>query len=393
MIGVGLKTGAFALMMGLALSVAAPSVHAEPAPRTQRLTENGPYGSGSATLPIQRPFVVGQTTSVRTLTTKVWYPAKDDAAKDLGNAVPGKSKDGFPLIVYGHGLGSVETDIAHVATHLASHGYVVASIRFPNSSALLPDGRPRGAGDPAPSSGDVVGQVGDMLFVAGYLVNDNVQKIYPFAASIDETRTGLMGYSLGGVTAAFAAEQITKVPGLNPSVKAVATFAPAACGAYFLPAGLTVSLPLLVLNGDTDAITPAELNGDLLYSNAYAGPKYLVHLERGSHGGFIDTATALEAAAAQYTSAGFPVNMDGVICTKLAGTVPAAEQQACQVCTANKVTPQLSAVRQQTLQKASVLAFFDGYLRDERRDQQYLKTGLEGENPELSVTYIGPENQ
>jgi hypothetical protein len=119
-----------------------------------------------------------------------------------------------------------------------------------------------------------------------------------------------------------------------------------------------------------------------------------VHIAKGSHGGFIETADeSLEPAAAYYTGLGFPTNIDGVICTKLAGTVPAAEQQACQVCTANKVTPQLSALRQQTLQKAAVLSFFDGYLRDERRDQQYLKTGLEGENPELSVTYVGPANQ
>lgn len=369
MMSVSWKVAALAGVMTVAQGVeGTAAAEAESAPRTQRLVESGPYGSGRAV--IQVP-----SAAQRLVETTVWYPAKDDAAKDLGNAVPGKAKDGFPLIVYGHGLGSTSTDITHVATHLASHGYVVASILFPKSNA---------ASQPGPTATDVPNQVTDVLSVAGYLTSPYAAQ-HAFAKTIDATRIGLMGYSLGGLTAAYAAEQ---APAINPNIKAIATFAPAACGGYAVTPTLSVKLPLLVINGDTDAITPAELNGDLLFSKAFAGPKYLVHLAQGSHAGFVFGAeSTLQPFVSPYA------NMDGLICSKLTGSVPAAEKELCQVCTGNTRISQLAVQRHQLLEKAAVLSFFDGYLRDERRDQQFLKNGLEAENPEVDVTYVGAANQ
>ena len=369
-----LKSGALAVLMTVALGIEAPTTtHAEEAPRTQRLLESGPYGVGKVDITVPN---VSNPQAPRFLKTTVWYPAKDDAAKELPDAVPGKAKDGFPLIVYGHGLGSVQTDVTHVASHLATHGYVVASILFPKSNA---------GAQPAPSAGDVDNQVVDMLFTSGYLVSPTAQQQLAFAKTIDSTRIGLMGYSLGGLTAAYAA---TAAPAVNPNIKAIATFAPAACGGFLAPKKPSVSLPLLVINGDTDAITPADINGDQLFTKSFEGPKYLVHLSAGSHAGFIFGAEqTLQPAASPYA------NMDGLICMKLAGSVSPIEQQACQVCTGNTRIPQLGVLRHQAIQKAAVLSFFDGYLRDERRDQQYLKTGLENENPEVDVTYVGAANQ
>jgi predicted dienelactone hydrolase len=375
----GLKSGALALLMALGVAVEMPStVSAEDAPRTQRLLERGPYGTGRATIPFvdaSRPTMANGSfagAATRTLTTQVWYPAKDDAQVDVVNAKPGKAKDGFPLIVYGHGLGSQSTDIAHVATHLASYGYVVASVQFPLSNASAPGG---------PTANDVTAQPTDLIYVSQAIVSAPIKAAFPFASTIDSTRIGLMGYSLGGVSAALASQY--------PTVDAVATLAPAACGLY-LPGGpgLTVNKPLLVVSGETDAVTPVALNGDPLFNAAHSGPKYNVHIANGSHGGFIATAPVLES----YAPAGF--SLDAVICSAVPAGATGPTGPLCQVCLPQSLPgKQLAALRQQEIQKAAVLSFFDGYLRDERRDQQYLKNGLEHENPELVVTYEGPANQ
>lgn len=38
-------------------------------------------------------------------------------------------------------------------------------------------------------------------------------------------------------------------------------------------------------------------------------------------------------------------------------------------------------------------SFDDGYPRGERHDQQCLETGLENENPQVDVPYVGAANQ
>lgn len=395
----GLKSGAFAVLMTLGVGMETPSTtlaEENPAPRTQRLLERGPYGSGTATLNLEdttRPtmetsvtvpnygVVTCPATGSRKLEIKVWYPAKDDAQIDVANARIGKSKDGFPLIVYGHGLGSNNGDIRHVASHLASYGYVVASIKFPLSNGAAPCG---------PTAIDVEGQVGDMLYTRGALTS-----YFAPAFSVDTTRTALMGYSLGGVTAAMATDFATSI-GMN--ITAVATLAPAACGLYTVPEGfdaLNTSLkrPLMVIGGTTDLVTPLPDNGAKLFSAADAAtPKYLVKITNGSHLGFI-------ADAANYESLYPTTALDNVICSGLvkAGYDHDTTAAECAPCPRFPYTAlsalQLPSARHHDLETAALLAFFDGYMRDERRDQQYLKTGLQGENTELSVTYSGPANQ
>lgn len=394
----GFKSGALAVLMTLGVGMETPSttLAETPAPRTQRLLERGPYGSGTATLNLEdktRPTMettanvpnVGLVTcpasASRKLDIEVWYPAKDDAQLDIKNAPIGKSKDGFPLIVYGHGLGSSNLDISHVASHLASYGYVVASIKFPLSNGKAPCG---------PTAIDVEQQVGDMLYTRGALTT-----FFAPAFGVDATRTALMGYSLGGVTAAMATDFATSV---GIKITAVATLAPAACGLYTVPEGYdavntSLKRPLMVIGGTTDLVTPLADNGAKLFGAAEAAtPKYLVTITNGSHLGFISTAAGYESL--------YPTTaLDNVICSGLvqAGYNHETTAAECAPCPRFPSTAlrslQLPSTRQHDLERAALLAFFDGYMRDERRDQQYLKTGLQGENTELTVTYEGPANQ
>jgi len=341
------------------------------APRTARLLERGPFGIGVATLPLVDPTRATPANgsfpgaAVRSLPTELWYPAADPALSDARNAPAASAAGGFPLVVFGHGLGSQRADIAFAARHLASHGYFVASIDFPLSKSSAPGGV---------SSADVPGQAGDMIFVSQALLSSQARAAWPFLTQIDASRLALMGYSLGGLTAALA--------GNYPSVDVVAMMAPAAC-TVFLPGGpgASVQKPQLIISGERDAVTPLAKNALPLYA-AGAEPKYLVEIAEGSHAGFLERGPAIEAA--------FPsVPVDAIVCSALPTNIPTAA--ACDLCLPSSLVGlQLPSARQQELTKASLLAFFEAYLNSSRKEQVFLRSGLEHENPELTVTYEGP---
>ena len=91
----------------------------------------------------------------RELTVEVWYPAADsfrgwdldETAGDTYTIAPGLPEmrqqavrdagpaDGrFPLIVHCHGANGDRRDKTFLCTHLASHGYVIASPNFPGDT-------------------------------------------------------------------------------------------------------------------------------------------------------------------------------------------------------------------------------------------------------------------
>src|SRR5262249_56793088 len=84
----------------------------------------------------------------RSLPTAVWYPTAPDAGgPDAALASEGRP---FPLIVFGHALGSYDSQSTFLTTHLATHGYIVAAPTFPLSSLRAPGGA-TGADVPAPA--------------------------------------------------------------------------------------------------------------------------------------------------------------------------------------------------------------------------------------------------
>jgi dienelactone hydrolase len=361
------------LLLGALVGLAgARGASAQATSKTDRLLERGPYGTGVMTIPLvdtSRATPANGSypgAATRALTTEVWYPAADHALTEGRNAAVADGCRHFPLIVHGHGFTSTRAEIRYVAKHLSSYGYVVAAPDFPLSNQAAPGG---------PVTTDVPNQAADMIFVSQALVSAPVKAFAPFASHIDSTRLALSGYSLGGVTAALAAN--------HPSVDVLFTMAPATC-ALFLPGGPGSALnkPTIVMSGDSDAVVHFDNNAVPFYESN-AAPKFLVQIFNGSHAAFFDSAPALETA--------FPgVPLDALVCSRLPGLADPISR-ACKTCDLSVLHGvQLSASRQQDLTRATALAFFDGYLRGEARDVRYLEKKLEHENSELSVSFVDP---
>jgi predicted dienelactone hydrolase len=342
-------------------------------PATDLLLQQGLYGSGLAVLELEdttRPTPPNGTftgSPTRKLPTTVWYPAASRKANQQVGAAPGLTLQGFPLIIFGHGITSQAAAGSFVAAHLASHGYVVAGPDFPLSKANAPGG---------PTAQDVGNQAGDVLFLIEELQDPDVQAALPVLSRVNFDRTGVLGYSLGGATMALA--------GPDPRVDAVATLAPAICPLNVVGVPTNIDKPLFILQGTTDNIVH-DYNNAVPFFEVSGEPRFLATIDNGSHAGFLTQAPGIEAA--------FPTTpLDDVICGALLpvlGADPVA--QACKLCNPFPLPTgqQLSAARQHNLTRAGALAFFNAYLRCSPLALAYLKLAYEHENTEISVTAVG----
>jgi predicted dienelactone hydrolase len=185
----------------------------------------------------------------RALRVDVWYPAdKSTSAEpalympDLkvlsktlgpeamilgglrGHALAGppvaKTPDRFPLLVLSPGLGTNAVQYTAIVEELVSHGYVVATVDHPFHSKAIayPDGRVAAlAADDtraAPKSREealegyrrrVEPRAADLRFVLDRLARLNAgDSNQPLAGRLDLERVGVLGHSIGGITAAVA---------------------------------------------------------------------------------------------------------------------------------------------------------------------------------------------
>jgi dienelactone hydrolase len=168
----------------------------------------------------------------RTLATTLWYPLD--------------SEESHPLVIHSHGFTSARNDLSYVAELLASHGYVVAAADYPLTHGGAPG---------KPNAVDVVNQPADVSFLI-----DSVSALSgpekPFSGSIDASRIGLMGYSLGGLTTELA----TYHPTLrDPRVAAAASIAGPTAG-FTADFFKTSDIPFLMIAGSLDYLINFEAN-------------------------------------------------------------------------------------------------------------------------------------
>ncbi|WP_024876290.1 chlorophyllase/cutinase-like alpha/beta fold protein [Saccharomonospora piscinae] len=97
--------------------------------------------------------------------------------------------------------------------------------------------------------------------------------------SVDRTKLGVAGHSVGGGAAVLAA---APGEGTGPEVKAVATVAAAQTIPPATTAALTITAPGLHLAGDSDLIAPATGNAEAI-SKAWAGPVQLRTIPKMTH--------------------------------------------------------------------------------------------------------------
>lgn len=239
---------------------------------SERLLDGGIYRAGS--LDVQMIDTERPTTghgkypgaSSRRLVTTIWYPAveQDDVA-------PGA----HPLIIFCHGFLSSRAGGTYLGRMLARQGYIVVAADFP----LTRFGAPGGA-----VIGDVVNQPGDVSFLIGRMLAANEDTDSPFFKRIDRHRIGVMGVSLGGLTAMLVGYHRHW---RDPRVAVVVSIAgPTAMlgPRFFATNGKHKAPPLLMIASKRDVIVPYAANAAPLPGEV--GDGWLVSLAAGSHAGF-----------------------------------------------------------------------------------------------------------
>ncbi len=330
----------------------------------------GPYAVGEQTLTLTDTSrsspahgSVPESPS-RTLVTEVWYPQPAGTTDARAPIASGKK---FPLVLDSPGLLDFRTFRSYYARVLASRGYVVASVDFPETGIAS-------AGNI--NLGDVQHQPGDISFVIDSLLGLSKTTGSFLAGGVDKHKIGVSGLSLGGLTTLL----VTYHPTLrDPRIRASLPIAPAGC---FLGRRLyrAAKPPLLVLQGDQDLLVPLDENGARAFMNSNS-PRRLVKLVHGTHTAFAGpvsapSQTSYDLQVCGFVSSnvtgdigaglgGFKNGIDGALCTEILPCQPPGPPN-----------PPMTAARQHDITTAVVSAFFEAQFRHSKAARCFLSHGL-----------------
>ncbi len=182
-----------------------------PADVMPSLSDKGNYDVGVKTIeaayPVKVKDIAGNEVE-RSLTLEVWYPAASSAQKatyinetrsgqvfevqaDASRDAPIAAADtDFPVIVISHGYTGYRTLMFYLGEHLASHGYVVAAIDHTDSTNKDVNFAEN------PYSGfpsTLLNRSRDQV-----LTLNSISENTFFKESVDASKAGVIGYSMGG---------------------------------------------------------------------------------------------------------------------------------------------------------------------------------------------------
>jgi acetyl esterase/lipase len=226
---------------------------------------------------------------------------------------------------------------------------------------------------------DVVNQPADLRFVIDRLLGWDASD-RPFLGGIDPARIGVMGLSLGGMTATMIAfDPQRRDPRIAAAVSIagpLAVFGPP----YF--AGSPV--PFLMIAGDADVVIDYAANAPLAVERVPEGA--LVSIAGASHVGFDDVATGIprlfgdpDRFACWWLALTLDVERSAALLSRLdetpSGTLlPPAMPQPCRASVACSVMP---AERQHAITTLAVGAFLDSRLSADPTTRALAATYLE----------------
>ncbi len=216
-------------------------------------------------------------------------PTSQDAVRD---AAPAAGR--FPLVVFSHGFGGHRRQTTFLCTHLASHGYVVASPDHVGNTVVdmmqtLMDAQ---AGKAMPDPEALVGEMiaarpGDASAVIDAVLDGAVGGL---ADRVDRERIGVTGHSFGGWTTLMTAGTDTRVRAALPLAPAGGTTPlgvnplKEALHAVLRPDGRAV--PTLYLAAEFDTLLPLPGIRELVERTA--GSPRLAVLNNADHMHFCD---------------------------------------------------------------------------------------------------------
>ena len=202
----------------------------------------------------------------RLLRVEIWYPARRSGR----DAEPLRGR--HPLVLIAHGLCGSRLYYDYLATHLASHGFVVAAPDFVGVTRAACD-----AGPPVLSFDDLSR---DLSFVARQL-HDADGPLGTWARHVRGTATGIIGNSLGGIAVVEAARR-------DSSFTAIVGLAAAVTPAAAAPlVGLTPRRAWIMMGATGDDLVSFTASTRPFFEGLPA-PAFLVRFTGGSHTGFSD---------------------------------------------------------------------------------------------------------
>jgi len=289
----------------------------------------GPYPVGVMTVVLVDPtrMTPGLTTP-RTLTTEIWYPARESSRttstetyvlhdylpEDLKgmitpaalgelptpahrNAEPRDDGDTYPLIVFSHGLGGIRLQSNYYTVALASHGYVVVSPDHEGDT--LVDLLRAGTVNANTTLDSFVDRPLDVIFLMDHFTSmpagDALGRI------INGDRIGVTGHSFGAITS-------LRVAGMDARVDAVVAQTP---GGYVIaqtdvPTRLEdYGIPVMLQSAGMDRTLPEDPHATSVWEHLVS-PRFFIRLPTAGHFTYsdlcvldveaIDAAVALDAS-------------------------------------------------------------------------------------------------
>jgi pimeloyl-ACP methyl ester carboxylesterase len=196
----------------------------------------------------------------RDVTAEVYYPADvaaDDVELSLGE---------FPLVVFGHGFLMPWSDYSNIWNFLVPEGYIMA---FVTTETGFPDHAAYGE---------------DLLFILNSMVAENTVETSLFYNHLNG-REGIMGHSMGGGATWLAASAA------SVGLETIVGLAPAETTPSAIEAAQSVDVPVLVISGDADGVTPPNDHHLPIYDNTASECKAFVSILEGGHCGYADDGT------------------------------------------------------------------------------------------------------
>lgn len=259
----------------------------------------GPHPVGVRTLLLSDPSRLNvQGTGPRPVRLEVYYPSTPEAVEGVPRDIAvifgtipvaeipayrdvARAAGTFPVVVFSHGNRGIRFQSVYFATHLASHGFVVAS----------PDHHGNTFQDAIADPDAAINRPLDMSFVIDQLEAMNVEPGHFLEGAIDATRIGASGHSFGGYTTftlgggTFALGTFT-----DPRVKALLPQAPATAAIFPPEFFATITVPTLIFGGSIDGTTPFAADQQYPFDNLPAGASVvgLAQLVDGGHFTFSD---------------------------------------------------------------------------------------------------------
>lgn len=262
----------------------------------------------------------------RRFTIEVWYPAAPGTGAAPGTQYATTSRDpqrqvvlsgraareaapaavpgGHPLVIISHGYPGNRFLMSHLAEHLASRGFVVASVDHPDSTY----------DDQKAFASTLYNRPYDQLFVLGEFERLGREGSGSFLAGVvDASRTAIVGYSMGGygllnvLGAGFSDASVTS-PGAppnrmlheraasnpsfprtaDPRIRAAIAIAPWGLPARAWDRGAfsAITTPTLFVAGSADDVSGYETGTRAMFDAATGADRYLLtYLGAGHNAG------------------------------------------------------------------------------------------------------------